>query len=107
MPWCTRPAASSKGVGVVEHAGHETELHHLWVDPPAMGRGIGRRLFGSLLDRVRRRGARRMLIESDPYAETFYLHMGAIRIGERAVPAIPGRMLPLLAITTEPAGRTP
>ncbi|MEM7021569.1 MAG: GNAT family N-acetyltransferase [Pseudomonadota bacterium] len=96
-----------EGVGVVEHAGEATELQHLWVDPPAMGRGIGRSLFRDLLDRVHQRGARRMLIESDPFAETFYLHMGATRIGERAVPAIPGRVLPLLEIAIEPAARTP
>ena len=37
-----------------------------------------------------------MSIQSDPYAEGFYLAMGAVRVGELESTVTPGRMLPLL-----------
>ena len=45
-------------------------------------------------------GAGRMVIQSDPHAEGFYLHMGARRVGERASDSIPGRVLPLFVLET-------
>ncbi|GIH09747.1 N-acetyltransferase [Rhizocola hellebori] len=74
----------------------EGELDLLFVDPWAIGLGIGKALFLDSLDRARLRGFTRLLIESDPYAEEFYLHMGAVRIGE-TVSSATGRSLPLLA----------
>jgi hypothetical protein len=38
----------------------------------------------------------RLLIQSDPFAEGFYLRLGADRIGEVPSQALPGRVLPLL-----------
>ena len=71
------------------------ELSHLWVDPPAMGLGLGRRLLEAAVDYSRRLGAGRLEIVSDPHAEDFYLGFGATRIGE--VESEPeGRRLPLL-----------
>ena len=58
-----------------------------------------------LVERVQKRalelGARRMVIQSDPFAEDFYLAMGAIRTGERASRSIPGRVLPLMSLTLQ------
>jgi GNAT superfamily N-acetyltransferase len=73
----------------------EPEVSHLWVDPAVMGMGLGRILFEAAVAEVRRRGARRLRIVADPHAETFYEHLGALRVG--SVPSRPaGRSLPLL-----------
>ena len=73
------------------------DLAHLWVRPAEMGHGIGRLLFTHALGRAAARGACRLTIESDPNAEAFYLHLGAVRVG-RVATEIGGqpRELPLL-----------
>ncbi|MEQ9334331.1 GNAT family N-acetyltransferase [Thalassobaculum sp.] len=77
--------------------GPDMELDHLWVDPPAIGRGVGRRLFLAFADEARRCGAARIVLNSDPYAEGFYTRLGAVRIGDHPVAEIPGRVLPRMA----------
>ena len=57
------------------------QLLHLWVLPAVMGRGAGRALFTHACTRVKELGGRELAIESDPNAEGFYRHMGAIRTG--------------------------
>jgi GNAT superfamily N-acetyltransferase len=56
-------------------------LEHLWVTPPWIGRGIGRRLFDYSVKIGQSLGERGFDIESDPNAEGFYLRLGARRIG--------------------------
>jgi GNAT superfamily N-acetyltransferase len=73
-------------------------LSDLWVDPPAIGTGLGRQLFGHMLEQARRRAYRVVRIESDPHAEGFYARMGAKRVGLVESKAIAGRMLPLMVI---------
>ena len=87
------------GVALLIVEGADAELDHLWVDPAAMGRGIGRRLFGAMADRARRLGADRIVLNSDPYAEPFYRHLGAVRVGDHPVQEIPGRTIPRLSFT--------
>ena len=59
------------------------ELDHLWIDPDFMGRGIGRALFTHAIQQLKLAAPGAILdIEADPNAESFYLHMGAKRIGE-------------------------
>ena len=74
------------------------DLDLLFVDPPAMGRGIGAQLFHWAEAQARDMGARRLLIEADPGAVPFYAHMGAQQIGTAPSGAVAGRMLPLLAL---------
>jgi len=91
--------------GVVALGGEPpaVELTHLWVDPPAMGRGLGRRLLSAAVAEARRRGAARLTIVADPHAVAFYERLGARTIGEE--PSSPaGRMLPLMALDPRPAG---
>jgi GNAT superfamily N-acetyltransferase len=76
----------------------EYELEALFVEPDQIGNGIGRMLLADALQRLAASGGRRLVIQSDPYAEPFYLAMGARRIGERESASIPGRRLPLLVI---------
>jgi GNAT superfamily N-acetyltransferase len=77
-------------------SGEEAELTNLFVEPEAIGRGCGKRLWAHAIEVARAAGCRRLRIESDPFAEPFYRAMGAERIGEAPSEAVPGRMIPLL-----------
>lgn len=79
------------------------ELDHMWVDPAYMGRGLGRRLFERAVEEARLRGADWVWILSDPFAETFYLHMGARRIGDwpTVVDGV-SRIIPVMAYEIVP-----
>jgi GNAT superfamily N-acetyltransferase len=84
------------GLAQVSVSGPSAELEFLFVDPSAMGQGVGRHLFTWAVDHARSKGARRLGIDSDPFAEPFYLHMGATRVGTAPSGSIPGRLLPRL-----------
>lgn len=72
-----------------------TDLTDFWVAPTHHRRGLGRLMFHHAITTATDLGATTILIESDPHAEGFYLHLGARRIGQ--VPSTPpGRTLPLL-----------
>ncbi|MBL1079646.1 GNAT family N-acetyltransferase [Nocardia sp. 2] len=88
-----RAAGLATVVGEPDHG----ELDLLFVDPWAMGRGVGRDLLLEAAERARAEGFTRLDIESDPRAETFYLHLGAVRVGE-SVSRSSGRALPLLRL---------
>lgn len=77
------------------------DLDAMFVDPAAMGHGVGRKLMDHACASARDRGARSMLIQADPYAEGFYLKMGAARTGARESDSIAGRMLPEMTLTLE------
>jgi GNAT superfamily N-acetyltransferase len=81
------------------------ELDYLFVEPDAIGHGYGKRLLLHAVETARRRGWSYLIIEADPYAEPFYLAMGAIRIGVVPSGSIPGRVIPLcrLALMEEHA----
>jgi GNAT superfamily N-acetyltransferase len=87
------------GFVTVEGGPPEGELGMLFVDLDAIGQGIGRLLFEHAVAAARGLGFARLVIESDPHAEPFYLALGAIRIGMTPSGSIPGRGLPLLAVT--------
>jgi GNAT superfamily N-acetyltransferase len=70
-------------------------LMDLFVDPQAIGTGIGRALWEHATNAGRERGYQTLNLESDPNAEGFYLRMGARRVGEREVS--PNRLLPLMS----------
>ena len=72
-------------------------LEDLWVDPDAMGRGIGRRLFERACARARELGAARLEWEADPNAVGFYERLGGryVRDGE---PSEWGRVLPVMGV---------
>lgn len=72
------------------------ELEHLFVDPPAMGRGIGVALLSSCLLLARKEGARKVRALADPQARPFYERQGFRWVGDAPSDAIPGRMLPLM-----------
>ncbi len=73
------------------------ELVSLFVDPEAIGTGVGRALLDAARERAAAAGVAELTIESDPFAEPFYLLHGARRVGER-VSRSTGRALPLLVL---------
>jgi|FEC22Drversion2_1045045.scaffolds.fasta_scaffold00738_25 GNAT superfamily N-acetyltransferase len=75
------------------------EIDQLFVDPPAMGRGIGRALLLAALDLARAEGARAVRLLSDPQARPFYERHGFRHVADAPSDAIPGRMLPLMLRT--------
>lgn len=72
-------------------------IEHCWVDPPAIGRGIGRRLLDRLIEQAHALGAAEIKTIADPNAADFYAKAGFRYVGEHPS-APPGRMLPVLAL---------
>jgi len=95
------------GFGTLEGAPPTGELGMLFVDPEAIGRGVGRALLGHLVAQARGAGFTLLTIDADPHAEAFYLAAGAVRV--RAVPSesIPGRVLPQLELGITPTSPAP
>jgi GNAT superfamily N-acetyltransferase len=73
-------------------------LGMLFVDPEAIGRGVGRLLFGEVARTARRLGFTRLSIDADPNAEPFYRAMGAATVGRVLSGSIPGRTLPQMTL---------
>lgn len=72
-------------------------LEWLFVEPAWIGHGYGRLLWDDALTRARAAGFTELLVESDRYAEGFYLAMGASRIAATVSP-VDGAQLPLLRV---------
>jgi GNAT superfamily N-acetyltransferase len=72
------------------------ELDALFVEPTAMGQGVGRCLWRHAVVTAAKLGCSEMVWQSDPQAEGFYLAMGAQRAGVTESMVMPGRMLPLM-----------
>jgi GNAT superfamily N-acetyltransferase len=83
------------------------ELGMMFVDPDAIGRGIGRALIADLLAEARASGFRLITIDADPHAEAFYLAQGAVRVGATPSGSIPGRVLPRLELRLSPDAPAP
>jgi len=72
----------------------DAELDMLFVAPQHIGEGVGRALLLDAQGEARRRGWEVLLIESDPFASSFYERHGAILVGTSKSPAT-GRDLSL------------
>jgi GNAT superfamily N-acetyltransferase len=85
-------------------AGHYTidgaELGQLFVEPAHIGRGVGRALWTHAVGAAHELGIHTLSIDSDPFAEGFYLAMGATRVGSTPSGSIEGRELPRLTFPT-------
>ena len=86
------------GMAQLHFSAAEVEMDRLYVDPNAIGMGVGQRLFAWAITEAKSRGAVRMKVVADPHAVGFYLHMGARIVGETPSGSIPGRMLPELSL---------
>lgn len=86
------------GIGVLASRGDYAMVEHLWIAPEQQKQGIGRALVKALLELAALLAVTRVEVESDPFAETFYLGLGARRIGaiRAPMPGAPERCLPVL-----------
>lgn len=80
----------------VSHIADDTyDLEDFWLAPAHIGQGYGRLMFDHLRTTLQDLGCTKLMIVSDPHAESFYRKMGAVRVGQQA--STPeGRMLPVL-----------
>jgi GNAT superfamily N-acetyltransferase len=85
-----------RGVRRVRRRTELAFLEDLFVDPEIMGRGYGRLLFERAVEIARDWGLRVIEFESDPYAEPFYLRLGAEHVGMSPSSLVPGRSLALM-----------
>lgn len=74
------------------------ELEALFVEPEMIGQGIGRVLIEHAKDMAAVLGFKRIMIRSDPNAESFYVAAGGVPDGQRESDSIPGRLLPMFRI---------
>ncbi|MEE9447301.1 MAG: GNAT family N-acetyltransferase [Arenicellales bacterium] len=81
---------------LVSDSEDHVEMTALFVEPMALGSGLGSRLFADAVEEARKAGAKEMMIHSDPYAEKFYLKMGAENMGAVASRTVSEREIPLL-----------
>ena len=91
-----REGGTLLGVAQVICESDNWELEKLFVDPPAMGRGVGSQLFAWAVAAAGARGGQTMSFAADPQAATFFRDLGAVDAGHVASASIQGRCLPLL-----------
>lgn len=72
------------------------ELVHLFIEPALIGKGAGKQLWQHAIEKAKQIGYAKMMIKSDPFAESFYQAMGANRIGKISSSIREGRELPLM-----------
>lgn len=87
------------GVVHVQEEGSDAILDKLFIEPNAIGGGVGKSLYAWAEATARNLGAANMKIDSDPQAEAFYVKMGAKTIGRIASTAVEGRTLPLMSVS--------
>lgn len=80
----------------LERQGDEVELAHFFVDPTQIGKGYGKQMWQDAIEKARSSNYPSLLITSDPFAEGFYLALGAERVGVVPSSLRPGRELPLM-----------
>lgn len=76
-------------------------LGMMFVEPQAIGQGIGRLLFERTVAAGGDLGFTQLTIDADPNAEPFYRAMGAVRIGNVPSDSIAGRVLPQMVVTIQ------
>jgi GNAT superfamily N-acetyltransferase len=84
--------------GLVGTCSDDAELSALFVEPEFIGGGVGRLLFDDARGKAMEAGFARFRIEADPFAATFYEHMGAIKTGTACSHAVADRLLPVYTV---------
>ena len=71
------------------------KLDNLFLLPEHIGKGYGRILMQDFFDRVENMNINKIVLHSEPFAETFYQKFGFISVGKLET-SIPGRFLPVM-----------
>jgi GNAT superfamily N-acetyltransferase len=94
--WLAETDGRILGFAVLSLDPPSAELEFLFVDPPAIGTGVGSALLRHALEAARSERVEVVVLDADPGAEAFYLRHGAVRVGDAPSGSIPGRFLPRL-----------
>lgn len=86
-------------VGFYSFLVEDEKLDCLFLEPDWIGKGLGKRMWSHVLQGAKECGLSSFTLDSDPYAEPFYLKRGAVKIGEIESTAIAGRKLPILQVS--------
>lgn len=78
--------------------GEHPELEALFIDPNFIGQGWGKYLLNAAAVTAKKHKAKTIKLQSDPFAEYFYLANGAVKVGQTESHSVQGRFLPLLEI---------
>ncbi|WKV70284.1 GNAT family N-acetyltransferase [Streptomyces sp. PCS3-D2] len=97
------PQGAVLGLASLEGAAPLARLGLLFVEPSAIGRGVGRLLYRDVLRRAVDLGVRRLVIDSDPHAAGFYRAMGAVAVAAGSAPAATGQPGSLVRFEAAPA----
>ncbi|MFC9816462.1 GNAT family N-acetyltransferase [Streptomyces virginiae] len=89
------PEGAVLGLASLEGGAPLATLGLLFVEPSAIGQGVGRILYRDVLRRAVQQGVRRLVIDSDPHAAGFYRAMGAVAAPTASVPpaGLPGALV--------------
>lgn len=71
------------------------ELDNLFILPEYIGKGFGKYLVLDFLNQIKEEKIERIILDSEPNAENFYVKMGFIKIGEFET-SIKGRFMPIM-----------
>lgn len=74
-------------------------VHSFFIDPDHQGRGVGRMLWGKLLERAHAYQMTDVRLDADPNAVPFYQAMGFELAGDAPSAAIKGRRLPHMTLS--------
>jgi ribosomal protein S18 acetylase RimI-like enzyme len=97
---CAESGGELAGVVQLGVMNDVADILHLWVDPEAMGQGIGTTLLDAAIAHCKQLGLSHLTIDADPNAEAFYAARGAARVGEVPAPidGAPDRVRPQMVI---------
>jgi len=74
----------------------EPMLDDFFLDTRLIGKGYGRKLWDHCIGQAREKGWLSFTFWSDPNAQPFYEHMGAVTIDYRPMVTMPGLMAPIM-----------
>lgn len=103
--WVAEHDGVVRGFCTLLHRGPVAILDDLWIEPDAMGRGLGRQLFAHAAARALAAGATTLQWDADPHAVGFYERMGGTRVGFVDSPL--GRPLPVMRLRLDGPSLTP
>ena len=95
--WVAEDEGRLLGVLELTQEDDAVDVRLIFVEPGAVGTGIGRMLWDHAEARARALGAATLTVDADPNALGYYQRMGMRVIGRSPSGSIPGRTLPRLA----------